>query len=847
MAEEVFGEANHQRKHGSKCNARVRRGNRYAAYTRKFSLGNGPVDLVQEYLITKEGGKMLGTLVALAVARMRALETFVWDMPTGVIRDVWLALASLADRDDGQGCRLEKVWVRWHENSQLGVAGTFPPPPPPIGLHAVPVPLSVPPPPPPLPAATTSGHPNQPNAISSSSNYHNITSAPTCDRVEQPTFSVLPPLKSLSVVDIDELAYLDEMSILIGKSVNMLKVLRVGIAQHAQQRNWVTPWEGEGAQQVDYNSHSASSSKIGDKRLGGVLGVLVGRVHDVRQQDSVRQAATNSTRQDLKESAEPTLAGDTLQSSPVGTSTEQDPSTYSADDPSWLPDQTLGNARCDEGDEIFTDASMYSGASGVPSGIETLNCSKRENSKKSIADVHGESYSKSKPRNFNQRLQYNKQLQLETLELERVSLSVSILQKAFDWSTITNLSLFGCANHEQLWRLLRRKFSPSDDMRAGASSRTNKTSTQPKDYKLKIQKIHTDMVSPALLSFLKETLAPNSLEVLFLQESRAYQSTVTIDNIFRGPIKRHRSSLKKLLINSSDKSSLGQGNSIRWRKWMLNREVLTFITSGRMSNLRELGISLEYRDWVCKCHFCYFHIMNVFLLRLFPSKHYFLQRLPLVPHIRSLYIPHVADHIRGSNNDPRELALQIVDIVALRPEINICYMGISNKCFEILESSKSQAVDGSTDGTSSDGTAAVDLAGGNGADGLGGAGTIVAGGAGGTVHAIVPQPSTTQEAVLVEDDEEGDGDGGDDDDDDDDENDDDDSDDDGGDDNDLDGGGAGDASDDAWPDENDDDMNDSDEEAFYNEEDSRMPRLRLREILFYDDKVAVFKARHGTI
>ena len=33
----------------------------------------------------------------------------------------------------------------------------------------------------------------------------------------------------------------------------------------------------------------------------------------------------------------------------------------------------------------------------------------------------------------------------------------------------------------------------------------------------------------------------------------------------------------------------------------------------------------------------------------------------------------------------RELALQILDIVTLRPEIQLCYIGIEHKCFEILE------------------------------------------------------------------------------------------------------------------------------------------------------------------
>lgn len=53
-----------------------RRGNHYARHIREFSIGYGPSERVQEYLITKEGGKMLGTLVALAVTQMHNLEEF---------------------------------------------------------------------------------------------------------------------------------------------------------------------------------------------------------------------------------------------------------------------------------------------------------------------------------------------------------------------------------------------------------------------------------------------------------------------------------------------------------------------------------------------------------------------------------------------------------------------------------------------------------------------------------------------------------------------------------------------------------------------------------------------------
>ncbi|KAI7100325.1 hypothetical protein KC352_g38020, partial [Hortaea werneckii] len=198
MAEEVFGEAPSQRaaqanrfmKSGSgratEAAVKQRRGNHYAQFTKKFSLGNGPPDWVQEYLITKESGKMLGTLVALAVARMRVLETFVWDMPTGILRDVWLALSSLGDRDDGRPCRLEKVWVRWHDNSSADAAHPVPPPPLPINISNIP--------PAPLQTSHLALQPQiHPAAL---------------DRVEHPSFSELPPLKSLNVLDIDELPYL---------------------------------------------------------------------------------------------------------------------------------------------------------------------------------------------------------------------------------------------------------------------------------------------------------------------------------------------------------------------------------------------------------------------------------------------------------------------------------------------------------------------------------------------------------------------------------------------------------------------------------------------------------------
>ncbi|KAI9871415.1 MAG: hypothetical protein M1830_002936, partial [Pleopsidium flavum] len=269
-----------------------RRANHYAQYTRKFSLGNGPSDWVQEYLITKEGGKMLGTLVALAVARMPNLETFTWDMPTGILRDVWLALSSLDERHDGKDCRLERVWIRWHDNGDESILTGGPQ-----------VSESVPPPhlPPPtnstMPAEAAPAHTGTDSEPSGAEAYHHSPLAQSQNRVERPTFSVLPPLRSLSVLDIDELAYLDEMSILIGRSQHILRELRVGIALHAEKRAWAISQSGE------------------DNQQGGVLGILMRNIFDMGMK--TRPEGFKFDKNLTSQSASPTVPDGTDQSNGV--------------------------------------------------------------------------------------------------------------------------------------------------------------------------------------------------------------------------------------------------------------------------------------------------------------------------------------------------------------------------------------------------------------------------------------------------------------------------------------------------------------------------------------------------
>jgi hypothetical protein len=561
-------------------------GNYYGQFTKKFSLGNGPQAWVQEYMITKEGGKMLGTLVALAIARMVNLETFVWDMPTGVLRDVWLALSSLAHRSDGEDCRLDRLWIRWHDNT---IDAPIPPPAPPMILNN----QNLPPPP-------NTTHPSGLGTVQAPVVVippYAPSSMSALDRVEHPTFSAIPALKSLSVLDIDELPYLDEMSILIARSQNKLRELRVGIAAHAQQRDWVTVWEGEGLQQVDYNARTTAACSIGEKRLGGVLGILVGRVHNMRHSEEPQP----------QKPAPPGVTERAVEATPVKTAAS-------------LPLPSIASLSLHER-EAEQDVDHFGNPMDEPSITEGVSLfapnqsvgAEQASEPASTEKAATKSYTSPQPRAETPRSPAAYQepteplltgkLKLDVLELERVPLSVPVLRKAFDWSTLSTLTLLHCSNHEQLWKILRRTYTPRNAYPGSpTSSKAYKASyTLRTEYQLNLKRIHTNTVSPSLISFLKETLAPNSLEVLFLQEGRSYSSTVTVDAIYRGPMRRHRASLKKLMIDSGEKGADGHNTtSSRWRRWMLNREILTFITSGRMNSLRELAVSIDYKDWVSR-------------------------------------------------------------------------------------------------------------------------------------------------------------------------------------------------------------------------------------------------------
>lgn len=151
--------------------------------------------------------------------------------------------------------------------------------------------------------------------------------------------------------------------------------------------------------------------------------------------------------------------------------------------------------------------------------------------------------------------------------------------------------------------------------------------------------------------------------------------------------------------------------------------------------------------------------------------------------------------------DPRELALQIVDIVALRPEIEICYIGISSKCFEVLENKRLTERHASHDTS-----------------------TNAANAGPGGIDPDDPSDSDEDDDEEDVDDEDEDA-------------------------NEATTttATAADAQETDSDASSEEDDSDNEEEENGAIGDKQRPRLKLREILFYDDKVSIFKARHGRL
>ena len=666
-------------------------------------------------------------------------ESFVWDMSTGILRDIWIALSSLGDY---QSPKLEKIWVRLHHNkdplSEAELAQT----------NTTPQPAQAPPSQAPALAA----------AQTTSSQNFDFEGFPRLvfaknDR-EEPNFSIMPPLRSLTALDIDEIAYLDELSVLLERSQDKLRELRIGFAP------------------VLYSSCSdREQPPLKYVIKGGPLPLLMSKIY-----------------------LGPNLSGAEVRS--------ETPKNILDEPISNSPDSKVPGVNMDAIDPaLFAESTPHEGrempepkSEVETSPLEVLRDPVERSNTNTKATSNQRSYSydglqridTAESAALQNALKPIQRLTLETLEIEKVTLHVITLYNTIDWTVLTSLTLLNCGDTEKLWSCLQEKFPPRKTLVVStAMQSTKKRGSQPRlrrmpsseslsktlQFPLHLKRIHTDHVSSSLISFLKHALAPDSLEWLFLQDTSMHgSSSVTLEAIYRGPLRRHRSSLTKFMVDSTSGSKNSRARGMTAKKWMLTREVLTFLSSGKMSRLRELAMVIEYKDW-----------------------HFFLQRLPRIPHLRSLYVPYISEHPYGALLELEDFAMGAIDVVALRPEVELCYLGIKDKCFEILETKSSK-------------------------DGTGSASANAGGGA----------TDDDDDAEVHHDHSDDDDDDDDDEDDSEDEN--------------------------AAPmtpaqsqgmDSDIDPITDDDEPDPVGGDNNI--KLKLREILFYEDRISIFKARHGRL
>ncbi|ODM15776.1 hypothetical protein SI65_08616 [Aspergillus cristatus] len=78
-----------------------------------------------------------------------------------------------------------------------------------------------------------------------------------------------------------------------------------------------------------------------------------------------------------------------------------------------------------------------------------------------------------------------------------------------------------------------------------------------------------------------------------------------------------------------------------------------------MPQPRELSMGIDKRDW-----------------------HFLMQRLPYIPHLRALNITNINE---SRYYDFTELMQHLVDLITIMPEIQLTYVGIRKKCYQIVE------------------------------------------------------------------------------------------------------------------------------------------------------------------
>lgn len=197
-------------------------------------------------------------------------------------------------------------------------------------------------------------------------------------------------------------------------------------------------------------------------------------------------------------------------------------------------------------------------------------------------------------------------LKLRKFEFRGTKVVNEVCRHALDWSVLTSLTLIGTPFLNPLWTTLRNEFGPT----VTPSAEGTRPSGSRRKYHLVLKDIRTDFACLSLLKFVKTSLAPNTLASLFLHRlTQGRESTAELNRELYSALIYHSDSLQKLYLEGGYRR---KPNFDFPQYFPLEFELLSYLTSDNMANLRELSIALDNDNWVhfpsptTRCHalFC---------------------------------------------------------------------------------------------------------------------------------------------------------------------------------------------------------------------------------------------------
>ncbi|KAL5348405.1 tRNA (cytosine-5-)-methyltransferase ncl1 [Pseudogymnoascus australis] len=244
---------------------------------------------------------------------------------------------------------------------------------------------------------------------------------------------------------------------------------------------------------------------------------------------------------------------------------------------------------------------------------------------KEAAEAHNKSLEKT-DKSMSEYVRTTRGLTLKSLSIYLIPIKTSVLSRAVDLHVLERLSLLNVGSQAPLWNYLAKE---------------NKISPLP------LCKIHTDNVTAHFLKFVNQL---ENLEELFILErstksseySFAPKTTVTNDNIRRYVLKKHASSLVRLVVKNENDYT-----------WDANVKFLELLCQ-QGKNLTELGISFAS-----------------------PALHTLNQFLPGLVSLKALHI------INFRNEDTchwvmREIPRFIADALSSHPSMKLEYLALGS-------------------------------------------------------------------------------------------------------------------------------------------------------------------------